>query len=84
MRDTQRERKAETHRQRVKQGPRREPDVGLDPGTPGSCSEPKAGAKPLSHPGIPCFVCFKLIWKHIMVHGIIYIVRRFLLKSQRS
>ena len=25
----------------------------LDPGTPGSHSGPKAGAKPLSHPGIP-------------------------------
>ena len=30
-----------------------EPDVGLDPGTPGSHPGPKAGAKPLSHPGIP-------------------------------
>ena len=28
--------------------------MGLDPGTPGSRSGPKAGAKPLSHPGIPC------------------------------
>ena len=28
-------------------------DVGLDPGTPGSCPELKAGAQPLSHPGIP-------------------------------
>ena len=25
----------------------------LDPRTPGSCPGPKAGAKPLSHPGIP-------------------------------
>ena len=30
-----------------------EPDVGLDPGTPGSRPGPKAGAKPLSHPGNP-------------------------------
>ena len=30
-----------------------EPDAGLDPGTPGSRPGPKAGAKPLSHPGIP-------------------------------
>ena len=30
-----------------------EPNVGLDPGTPGSCPGPKADAKPLSHPGIP-------------------------------
>ena len=31
----------------------REPDVGLDSGTPGSCPEPKADAQPLSHPGVP-------------------------------
>ena len=30
-----------------------EPDAGLDPGTPGSRPGPKAGAKPLRHPGIP-------------------------------
>ena len=29
-----------------------EPDVGLDPGYPGPCPGPKAGAKPLRHPGI--------------------------------
>ena len=39
-------------RQREKQAPSWEPDVGLNPGTPGLCSGPKAGAKPLSHPGI--------------------------------
>ena len=48
MRDTDRQ------RQREKQAPRREPNVGLDPRTPGSCPEPKADAQPLSHPGIPC------------------------------
>ena len=37
-------------------GPCREPNVGLDPGTPGSRPGPKAGAKPLSHPGIPTFL----------------------------
>ena len=31
----------------------REPDVGFDPGSPGSRPGPKAGAKPLSHPDIP-------------------------------
>ena len=49
MRDTQRER--QRHRQREKQAPCREPDVGLDPGSPGSRPELKAGAKPLSHLG---------------------------------
>ena len=49
----EREREAETHRQREKQAPCKEPEVGFDPGTPGSCPRPKAGTKPLSHPGIP-------------------------------
>ena len=30
-----------------------EPDVGLDPGTPGSCPGSKADAQPLNHPGVP-------------------------------
>ena len=51
MIDTERER--QRHRQREKQAPCREPDAGLDPGTPGSHPGPKAGAKLLSHPGIP-------------------------------
>ena len=50
MRDTQRERQRQ--RQREKQAPCREPNAELDPGSPGSSPEPKAGAKPLSHPGI--------------------------------
>ena len=41
------------HRQREKQAPCRDPNVGLDPGTPGSHPGPKAGTQPLSHPGIP-------------------------------
>ena len=48
MRDTERKRR---HRQREKQDPCREPNVGLHPGTLGSCLEPKT--QPLSHPGIP-------------------------------
>ena len=32
------------------------PDVGLNPGTPGSCPGWKAGTQPLSHPGIPLFI----------------------------
>ena len=51
----------ETHRetQRKKQAPHREPDVGLDPRTPGSRPEPTADAQPLSHPGVPltCSFC---------------------------
>ena len=58
MRDTEGER--QRHRQRKKQAPCREPDVGLDPGTPGSRRRPKAGAKPLNHPGIPKSIKFFL------------------------
>ena len=41
------------HRRREKQAPCQEPDSGLNPGTPGSRPGPMAGAKLLSHPGIP-------------------------------
>ena len=51
MRDTERE--EQRHRQREKQAPCREPEVGLNPGTPGSHPGPKASTKQLSHPGIP-------------------------------
>ena len=51
MKDRERER--QRHRQKEKQAPSREPDVGLDPRTPGSQPEPKADAQPLSHPGAP-------------------------------
>ena len=65
MIDTERERERQRHRRREKQAPCREPDdVGLDPGTPGSLPGPKAGAKPLSHPGIPyCIYFFQLLEK---------------------
>ena len=49
MRDTEKE--AET--QREKQFPCGEPEVRLDPKTLGSCSEPKADAQLLNHPGAP-------------------------------
>ena len=50
---TEREREAETQAEGEAGSMHREPDVGFDPGSPGSCPEPKAGAKPLRHPGIP-------------------------------
>ena len=43
----------ERQRQREKQAPRGELDVGFDPRTPGSRAELKTDAQPLSHPGIP-------------------------------
>ena len=48
MRDTEKQR----HRQRERQAPCGEPDVGLRPRTPGSSPEPKAEAQPLSHSGV--------------------------------
>lgn len=42
----------ERQRQAEKHAPCREPDVGLNPGTPGSHTGPKSGAKLLSHPGV--------------------------------
>ena len=39
-----------------KQAPYGEPDVGLDPRTPGLQSEPKADTQPLNHPGAPPFI----------------------------
>ena len=41
------------HRQREKQAPCGEPDVGLDPGTPGSCTDPEADAPLRSPSGVP-------------------------------
>ena len=47
-REREREREAETEAGSM----HREPDVGFDPGSPGSRPGPKAGAKLLRHPGI--------------------------------
>ena len=52
MRERETERDRERDRQREKQAPCKEPNMGLDPGTPGSYPGLKADAKPLSHPGI--------------------------------
>ena len=56
--ETQRE--MQRHRQREKQAPCREPDVGLDPRTPGSRPESKEDAQSLSHAGAPTSFCFNL------------------------
>ena len=47
------EREAETQAEGEAGSMHWEPDVGFDPGSPGSRPGPKAGAKPLRHPGIP-------------------------------
>ena len=67
MRDRERERGVQRHRQREKQAPCREPNVGLHPKTPGPCPGPKADAKLLSHPGIPGIVLLKQFCNFITV-----------------
>ncbi|XP_077720963.1 uncharacterized protein LOC144293759 isoform X2 [Canis aureus] len=52
-REREREREAETQAEGEAGSMHREPDVGFDPGSPGSRPGPKAGAKLLRHPGIP-------------------------------
>ena len=52
-RETEREREAETQAEGEAGCTHREPNVRFDPGSPGSCPGPKAGTKPLRHPGIP-------------------------------
>ena len=47
------EREAETQAEGEAGSMYREPDVGFDPGPSGSRPGPKAGTKPLCHPGIP-------------------------------
>ena len=61
---TKREREAETQAEGETGSMHREPDVGLDPGSPGLRPGPKAGAKPLRHPGIPpkCFLAPIFKW----------------------
>ena len=47
------QREAETQAEGEAGSMHREPDMGFDPGSPGLHPGPKAGAKPLHHPGIP-------------------------------
>ena len=62
---TQRQR----HRQREKQASCREPDTGLDPGTAGPYTWPKAGPKLLTHSGIPRQISRKNIEEKCVLGG---------------
>ena len=55
---TQRESEAETQAEGEAGSMHRKPDVGFDPGSPGSRPGPKSGTKPLRHPGIPQLLGF--------------------------
>ena len=60
--EREREREAETQAEGEAGSMHWEPDVGFDPGSPGSRPGPKAGAKPLRHPGIPHFFIIVFIF----------------------
>ena len=77
-----REREAETQAEGEAGSVHREPDVGFDAGSPGLRPGPKAGAKPLCHPGIPslhfqrkkpehksCYLVLSCIWS-VMGQGL--------------
>ena len=55
---THTEREAETQAEGEAGSMHQEPDMGFDPRSPGSRPRPKAGAKPLRHPGIPINLFF--------------------------
>ena len=61
MIDIERERDAETQAEGEAGSMHREPNVGFDPGSPRSRPGPKAGAKPLRHPGIPDSLTFMFL-----------------------
>ena len=66
-REREREREAETQAEGEAGSMHREPDVGFDSGSPGSRPGPKAGAKPLRHPGIPhCSLFVVVVVKHTL------------------
>ena len=74
-----REREAETQAEGEAGSMHREPDVGFNPGAPGSRPGPKAGTKPLRHPGIPK-VLFRLGALSHQIHyfwGLISLVLSF-------
>ena len=62
MRDTHTHTQRQRHRQRDEQALCRETNAGLDPRTPRSLPELKAGAKLLSHPGIPRYLFSNMLF----------------------
>ena len=76
MRDTERESKTQVE----KQAAHREPDVGFNPGTPGTRPGRKADVQLLSHPDVPKFASqistslylpFTLSKAHIHTFGVL-------------
>ena len=66
---TQREREAETQAEGEAGSMHQKPDVGFDPGSPESRPGPKAGAKPLRHPGIPLSFSFYSLFPSFFLYS---------------
>ena len=47
--------------------------MGLDPGSPGSCTEPKTKSQRLSHPGVPCLCMLSTNTQHTTCASRIYV-----------
>ena len=73
--EREREHEAETQAEGEAGSMHREPDGGFDPRSPGSRPGPKAGAKPLRHPGIPVLFCF-VLFCFVFFKDFIYSVER--------
>ena len=61
-----------------------EPDVGFDLGSPGSRPGPKAGAKPLRHPGIPRNSILLFVLRAYIIYIPIYIRDYLIYLRQRD
>ena len=72
QRERGRERGAETQAEGEAGSMHREPDVGLDPGSPGSRPGPKAGATPLRHPGFPPHFSFDTLHLLLLIFVIYF------------
>ena len=87
-REREREREAETQAEEEAGSMHREPDVGFDPGSPGSRPGPKACAKPLRQPGIPVLDILIFIYKRhlflikIFLKDFIYLFMRDRLRER--
>ena len=80
---TEREGEAETQAEGEAGSMHREPDVGFDSGSPGSRPGPKAGAKPLCHPGIPEKLSFNIRKDWNFKHGSVCEENKVFLRNLR-
>ena len=65
----EREREAETQAEGEAGSMHQKPDVGFDPGPPESRPGPKAGTKPLRHPGIPLSFSFYSLFPSFFLYS---------------